>query len=163
MFPFSSDKPKSFVENFSENSNLDDSGISLPVFHSRANLKLHNISVTFKMVKEIIINFDLSKASNPLCSRPVSLLSVVRKVFEKLVNNRIVDHQKKCALSSNFQYSFTSSRSTVDLLTVVSDRSARAFHRPGATKAVALDKSKTFGRVRHAGLLHKLKSYRNSG
>ena len=115
------------------------------------------------MVKEIIINFDLPKASNPLCSRPVSLLSVVRKVFEKLVNNRIVDHQKKCGLSSNFQYSFTSSRSTVDLLTVVSDRSARAFHRPGATKAVALDKSKTFGRVRHAGLLHKLKSYRNSG
>ena len=28
--------------------------------------------------------------------RPVSLLSVVSKVFEKLVNNGIVDHQKKC-------------------------------------------------------------------
>ena len=27
---------------------------------------------------------------------PVSLLSVVSKVFEKLVNNRIVDHLKKC-------------------------------------------------------------------
>ena len=30
--------------------------------------------------------------------RPVSLLSVVSKVFEKLVNNRIVDHLKKCDL-----------------------------------------------------------------
>ena len=29
---------------------------------------------------------------------PVSLLSVVRKVFEKLVNNRIVDHLEKCGL-----------------------------------------------------------------
>ena len=29
---------------------------------------------------------------------PVSLLSVVSKVFEKLVNNRIVDHLKKCGL-----------------------------------------------------------------
>ena len=28
--------------------------------------------------------------------RPVSLLSVVSKVFEKLVNNRIVDHLEKC-------------------------------------------------------------------
>ena len=28
----------------------------------------------------------------------VSLLSVVSKVFEKLVNNRIVDHLKKCGL-----------------------------------------------------------------
>ena len=30
--------------------------------------------------------------------RPVSFLSVVSKVFEKLVNNRIVDHLEKCGL-----------------------------------------------------------------
>ena len=29
---------------------------------------------------------------------PVSLLSVVTQVFEKFVNNRIVDHQEKCGL-----------------------------------------------------------------
>ena len=40
-------------QNFSKNSNLDDSGISLPVFPSRNNRKLHNISVTPKMVKKI--------------------------------------------------------------------------------------------------------------
>ena len=33
--------------------------------------------------------------------RPVSLLSVVSKVFEKLVNNRIVDHLEKCGLFSD--------------------------------------------------------------
>ena len=77
--------------------------------------------------------------------RPVRLLSVVSEVFEKLVNNRIVD------------------QSTADLLTVVSDRIARAFNRSGATRAVALDISKAFDRVRHAGLLHKLKSYGISG
>ena len=38
-------------------------GISLPVFHSRTNLKLHNISVAPKMVKKVIMNLDLSKAS----------------------------------------------------------------------------------------------------
>ena len=41
--------------------------------------------------------------------RPVSLLSVVSKVLEKLVNNRIVDHLEKCGLFSDFQYSFRSS------------------------------------------------------
>ena len=40
---------------------------------------------------------------------PVSLLSVVNKVFEKLVNNRIVDHVEKCGLFSDFQYGFRSS------------------------------------------------------
>ena len=54
-----SDKAKLFPENFSKNSNLDDSGISLPVFPSRNNLKLNNISVTPKMVKKVIMNLDL--------------------------------------------------------------------------------------------------------
>ena len=55
---------KLFAKNFSKNSNLDDSGISLPVFPSRTNLKLH-ISVTPKMVRKVVMNLDLSKASGP--------------------------------------------------------------------------------------------------
>ena len=61
------DKVKLFAENFSKNSNLDDSGISLPVSHSRTNSKLHNISVTRKMVKKVMMNRDLSKASGSDC------------------------------------------------------------------------------------------------
>ena len=58
---------------------------------------------------------------------------------------------------------FRPSRSTADLVTVVSDRIARDFNRSEATRAVALDISKAFDRVWHAGLLHKLKSYGISG
>ena len=212
-----SDKAKLFAKNFSKNSNLDDSGISLPIFPSRTNLKLHNISITPKMVEKVTKNLDSSKASGPDCVpvvvlkncelelsytlvellnmcleescfpdcwnvssvvpvfknvgqrstakkyRPVSLLSVVSKVFEKLVNNRIVDQLEKCDLFSDFQYVFMSSRSIADLLTVVSDRIASAFNRSVATRAVALDISKAFDRVWHACLLHKLKSYGISG
>ena len=147
-----SDKAKLFAKNFSKNSNLDDSGISLPVLPCRTNLKLHNLSITLKMVKKVITNLDLSNASGPDCIPvvvlkncepklsyilaklfnnclkescfpdcwkvsfvipvfknvgerstaksycPVNLLSVVIKVFEKLVNNRIVDHVGKCGL-----------------------------------------------------------------
>ena len=64
---------------------------------------------------------------------PVSFLSVVSKVFEKLVNNKIVDHLEKCGLLSDFQYGFRTSRSTADLLTVLSNRIARAFNKFGAT------------------------------
>ena len=59
------DKAKLFAENFSLNSNLDDSGVSLPVFPSRTSLKLYNISVTPKMVRKVAMNLDLSKASGP--------------------------------------------------------------------------------------------------
>ena len=203
VLSYASDKIKVFATNFSKNFNLDDSGISLPVFPSRINLKLHNISVTPKMVKKVITNLDSSKASGPDCIpvvvlkncgpdlsyiqaelfnmclkqscfpdrwkvssvipvfknvgerstaknyRPVRLLSVVSIVSEKLVNNRIVDHLGQSGLSSDFQYGFRSSRSTADLLTVVSDRIARAFNRSGATRAVALDPrlSTEFGKL----------------
>ena len=40
---------------------------------------------------------------------PVSLLSAVSKVFEKLVNNRNFDRLEKCGLFSHFQYGFRSS------------------------------------------------------
>ena len=64
----------------------------------------------------------------------VILLFVVSKVFEK-----------KCDLF-HFQYGFRSSRSIADLLTVASDRIAKAFNRSGAIRAVVLDISKAFDR-----------------
>ena len=204
MLSSTSDKAKLFAKNISKNSTLDDSSISLPVFLSSINLKLHNISVTAKMVKKVITNFDFSQASGPDCLPvvllkncehelssiflselfnkclkescfpdcwkvssvvpvfknvgerstaknycPVSLLSVISKVFEKLVNNRIVHHQEEC----DFQYGFRSSRSTADLLTVVSDRTARVINRFGATSSVILDVSKVFIRAWHPVLV----------
>ena len=65
MLSSASDKAKLFAKNISKNSNLDDLGIFLPVFPSLTNLKLHNISITPKMVKEVILNIDSSKASGP--------------------------------------------------------------------------------------------------
>ena len=64
----------------------------------------------------------------------VSLFSVVNKVFEKLVNNTIVDHLEKCGLFLIFSVVFRVFWSTLDLLTVVSDRIARNFNRSGLLK-----------------------------
>ena len=85
-----SDKAKLFAKNFSKNSNLDDSGISLPVFPSRTNLKQHNISITPKMVKKVIMNLDSSKASGPDCIPVVVLKDCepeLSYMLSKLFNN----------------------------------------------------------------------------
>ena len=90
VLPFAFDKAKLIAENFSKNYNLDDSGISLPVFPSRTNLKLHNISVTPKMVRKVVMNLDLSKASGPDCISVVVLKNcepelsyILAKLFNK--------------------------------------------------------------------------------
>ena len=60
-----SDKANLFAKNFSENSNLKDSGIFLFTFPSRSNLKLHNISVTSIIVEKFITNLNSSKPPGP--------------------------------------------------------------------------------------------------
>ena len=98
VLSFASDKAKLFVENFSKNSNLDNLGVSLPVFPSRTNLKLHNISVTPKMVKKVIMNLDLSKASGPDCI-PV----VVLKNYEPKLSYILAALFNICLKESFFQ------------------------------------------------------------
>ena len=97
MLSPASDKAKLLAENFSKNSNLDDSGISLPIFSSNTNSKLHNISVTPKMVKQVIMNLDFSKPSGPDCI-PV----VVLKNYELELSYISAELFNKCLRESCF-------------------------------------------------------------
>ena len=67
MLSSASDKAKLFAKNISENFNLEDSGIPLPAFPSRTNLKLYNIYESPTMVEKVIMNLDSSKTSGPDC------------------------------------------------------------------------------------------------
>ena len=53
------------LNKFSKNSNLDYLDISLLDIPSRTYLKMKNISITRKLVKEVITSFDLAKALGP--------------------------------------------------------------------------------------------------
>ena len=64
---------------------------------------------------------------------PVSLLSVIIKDFEKLINNRLVIHLKKCGFSFWFSVWFQSSQLTADLESVVSNKIVSIFNRLWAT------------------------------
>ena len=112
----------------------------------------------WKVSSLVHISKNIEERSTAKIYSPVTLLSVISKVFEKLVNNRVANYLEKFGFFFHFQYGFRSSRSTADLLAVVSDRIARAFKRCGANRGVALDISKAFDRVWHAGLLLKRSS-----
>ena len=122
-------------------------------------LKVSCFPECWKVSSVVPVFKNIGERSTAKNYRPVRTLSVVSKVFKKLVNNRIAGHLEKYGLFSDFQYGFRFFRSTADLLKVVSDRIARAFNRSGATRAVAVDISEAFDRVWHACLLHKLKCY----
>ena len=94
---FAYDKAKLFAENYSKNFNLDNSGVFLPVFNSITNLKLHNISITLKMVKKVITNLNLSKSSGPDCI-PV----VVLRNCEPELSYVLAELYNKCLKESCF-------------------------------------------------------------
>ena len=83
--------------------------------------------------------------------RPVSLLSVVRKIFKELLNNRLVGHLKKC------DFLGVTNKPLIDeLLTVLSESIFTALNMSGAPRVGALDICKARDRIWHASLLHKL-------
>ena len=101
--------------------------------------------------------------SSPSQYRPISLLSVISKLFEALINDKIIDHLERNNLLSDIQYGFRSSRSTADVLTVITHRISRAMAEGHHSRVAALDISKAFDKVWHKGLLLKLSSYGISG
>ena len=124
MLSSASDKAKMFTENFSKNSNLDEPGISLPVFPSRTKLKLHNISVTPKIVKKVVMNLDLSKASGPDC-----ILVVVLKNCEPELSYILAEIYNKCFKESCFPNCWEVS-SVVPVFKNFGERSTAKNYRP---------------------------------
>ena len=96
--------------------------------------------------------------SDPKNYRPISLLSVVGKVFERIVAKVITRHLDDNHLLSHQQFGFRPGRSTSDLLLLLSRDWQDALDEGLDTLVVALDIAGAFDRVWHAGLLEKLRA-----
>ena len=94
-----SDKAKLLARNFFENSNLDERTISFHVFHFRTNLKLHNFSITSKIIEKVVTKLDLSKASDPDC-----IQVVVLKNCELELSYILAEFFNKCLGESYFPH-----------------------------------------------------------
>ena len=97
--------------------------------------------------------------NDPSNYRPISLTSTISKVFETIVNFKLIKHLESNHLISDKQYGFRSGRSSGDLLSYVLHGWNEALDRHGETHAVALDISKAFDRVSHSLLISKLSAF----
>ena len=80
----------------------------------------------------------LRKVSTPENCLSVRLLSLVSKLFEKFINIRLADRLKRRGYFLDFQCSFRSFWSTVDLLTIVFEKIAGCFNKFKAIRAMTL-------------------------
>ena len=95
--------------------------------------------------------------------RPISLLPICGKLFEKINCNNLYPYLNSNNLITKNQSGFRPRDSTTNQLLFLVAEIHRAFHYSLETRAVFLDISKAFDKVWHDGLIFKLKQNGISG
>ena len=91
--------------------------------------------------------------------RPISLLSNMSKVLEKVVHNRLYSFLIKNSILYDKQYGFRPKRSTIDAITEFTAGILPSLDRKKQCLSIYLDLSKAFDTINHSILLNKLKYY----
>ena len=122
------------------------------------SLQMHTFPKLWKRanVLPIFKKGDKNTLSN---YRPISLLSSMSKIFEKIIFKYLYNHFKDNFLISIWQSGFQPSLSTVTQLIELYHQFCKAVSEGKEIRVVFLDISKAFDRVWHRGLLFKLKKF----
>ena len=91
--------------------------------------------------------------------RPISVLPVISKVFERVVQNQLYDYLEANDMLSKRQFGFRNRSSTQHAVTFFSDFIRTNMDKGLMTGAVFIDLRKAFDTVDHARLLSKLPIY----
>ena len=88
--------------------------------------------------------------------RPISLLSAIMKLFERVIEKRLRKHLEDNSFFSKYQSGFRKSKSTNDHLFRLSQTIMESFNRGEHVIADFLDVEKAFDNVWHNGLGYKI-------
>ena len=91
--------------------------------------------------------------------RPISLLLVLSKVFEKLVYTRMISFIDKNKIISSFQFGFRHNHSTNHAIIHLTDLISNYLDNSHKIAGIFLDLSKAFDSLDHDVLLQKLYAY----
>ena len=103
--------------------------------------------------------FKKGSKSLPSNYRPISLTSVVCKILETLIRDKIVNHLEENKLIKNTQHGFRNKRSCLTNLLDFFHDVLNQYDESKAVDIIYLDFQKAFDKVPHKRLLLKLKSH----
>lgn len=117
-------------------------------------LKLSYFPIKWKLAKIIPIKKPGKEETEATSYRPISLLPALGKVFEKIIQKRLMCHSQHLII--NEQFGFRQGHSTIHQLARLVEHVAHNLNLKQSTGMFLLDVEKAFDTVWHDGLLHKL-------
>ena len=91
--------------------------------------------------------------------RPISILPVISKIFEKCVHNQLMNYLESNKLLSSKQFGFRRKRSTELATAYLIDKIRHAVDKDEYTGAIYVDLNKAFDTISHAMIVNKLPQF----
>ncbi|KAG5666508.1 hypothetical protein PVAND_014532 [Polypedilum vanderplanki] len=136
--------------------NLPNIGYELLLSIFIACLRLGYFPMSWKHVKVFPIGKPNKDPTLPSSYRPISLLSTIRKLLERLILTRVNNHCEINKILPDTQHGFRSDFSTIHQLKRVIEHAKQGLNNKESTGLVLLDVEKAFDRVWHDGLIYKM-------
>ena len=92
----------------------------------------------------VIPIYEAGNKSNITNYRPISLISNIAKIFEKINYNRIYNFLQGCNIFSKYQFGFMKNIGTTDALNKITDIIYRNLDKSKPTIATFIDLAKAF-------------------
>lgn len=135
---------------------LPQRGIEFLKFIVNSCLSLSYFPNCWKHAKVIALHKPGKPTNNPNSYRPISLLSSISKILERIILKRITQHTEANEIIPEQQCGFRAKRSTTFQINNVLNNARDNLNQQKSTGMIFLDVEKAFDRVWHKGLLYKM-------